>query len=64
MEQEIFVGLYGQQLYPGTLEILNLDSEQIAITEYVVNMRNKIKDFMNLANQNEVFSKSKQKLGA
>ena len=37
------------------------DEDQIPITEYVMNMRNRIKDFLKLSNMNEEGSKSKQK---
>ena len=39
----------------------NCSNEEIPVTQYVMQMREKIKEFMNLANRNELQSKKKQK---
>ena len=38
------------------------DPEQLPITQYVLDMRNKIRQYLDMSNANEVVSKSKQKL--
>ena len=40
----------------------NFDADDIPVTTYVINMRNKIREFMKCSNVNESDSKAKQKV--